>query len=84
VDSRSPWRLSLIPELFWGIVNFVVLFFQTMFNPNASSRGDRYSTDYRPNGGGNDPFGPGGGPRRRMGGVRRGGGPAPPPMAGGG
>ena len=28
VDSRSPWRLSIIPEIFWGVVNFVSAFFQ--------------------------------------------------------
>ena len=25
VDSRSPWRLSIIPEMFWSIINFFVL-----------------------------------------------------------
>ncbi|XP_041348798.1 selenoprotein K-like [Gigantopelta aegis] len=83
LDSRSPWRLSFIPDLFWGIVNFIVLFFQTMFNPNKTKRGSSYTSDYRsgprPGGGG------GGGPRRRMGGFRGGAdGPSPPPMAGGG
>ena len=28
VSSRSPWRLSIIPEIFWGIINFVHAFFQ--------------------------------------------------------
>jgi len=85
VDNKSPWRLSIIPEMFWGIINFVVLFFQTMINPGGSSKGDRYSTDYRVPGRGPDGGGGGGGPRRRMGGFRGGGGgPSPPPMAGGG
>lgn len=25
VDSQSPWRLSIVPEIFWGIINFIVL-----------------------------------------------------------
>jgi len=87
-EARSPWRLSIIPELFWGMLNFVVLFFQTLVNPGANKKGQGFSTDYRLRGrGGPGPFGPGGGggPRRRMGGFRGGpGGPAAPPMAGGG
>jgi len=83
LDNQSPWRLGYIPELFWGLVNFIVLFFQTLVNPDSSSKGSGYSTDYRV--GNQRPFGPGGGPQRRMGGFRRGGGgAAPPPMAGGG
>ncbi|KAK2185808.1 hypothetical protein NP493_222g04016 [Ridgeia piscesae] len=39
VNSRasSPWRLSIIPEFFWGIVNFVVLF-QTRLAKAAATR----------------------------------------------
>ncbi|XP_005105508.1 selenoprotein K [Aplysia californica] len=82
LESRSPWRLSVIPEMIWGLINFIVLFFQTLINPSKNSKGDRYTSEYRRPGGG----GPGGGgPRRRMGGVGgRGGAPGPPPMAGGG
>ncbi|XP_064632705.1 selenoprotein K-like [Lineus longissimus] len=78
LDSRSPWRLSIIPEFFFGIMNFFVLFFKTMFQPSLTKNGSNQSSDYRPDGGG-------GGPRRRMGGFRGGGGgPSAPPMAGGG
>jgi len=81
MESRSPWRLSFIPEMIWGVINFIVLFFQTMINPNKNKKGDKYNTDYRKPGDG----GPDGGPRRRMGGFRGGrGGPDAPPMAGGG
>ncbi|CAH1782495.1 unnamed protein product, partial [Owenia fusiformis] len=88
LESQSPWRLSFIPEMFWGIINFIVLFFQTMVMPSTTKKGrESYTTDYRVGGGG----GGGGGqgppppPRRRMGGFRGGGGgPSPPPMAGGG
>lgn len=80
--SQSPWRLSYIPEMLWGIINFIVLFFQTMINPNKNKMGEGYASEYsRPGGGGPD-----GGPRRRMGGFggRGAGGPNSPPMAGGG
>ncbi|XP_064606842.1 selenoprotein K-like isoform X2 [Liolophura sinensis] len=81
MDSRSPWRLSIIPELLWGIVNFVVLFFQTLIQPSKTRYGDSHTSDYRTPGG---PRGPPPPPRRRMGGFRGGpGGPAPPPMGGG-
>ncbi|XP_025107123.1 selenoprotein K-like [Pomacea canaliculata] len=82
LNSKSRWRLSFIPDIFWGIINFIVLFFQTMINPNMSKRGSAYTSDYRPPGSG--PGGPPGGPRRRMGGFGGGGGaPSPPPMGGG-
>jgi len=81
-DSRSPWRLSIIPELIWGLINFIVLFFQTMANPNKNAKGEKYTSNYRRPGGG----GPDGGPKRRMGGFggKGGEGPNAPPMAGGG
>ncbi|XP_072177787.1 selenoprotein K-like isoform X2 [Diadema setosum] len=87
LESRSPWRLSIIPELFWGAVNFIVLFFRTMFSPNLTSQGTGYKSDYRQGltGSGGRPGGPPPPPRRRMGGFGgRGSGPAPPPAAGGG
>ncbi|CAG5119692.1 unnamed protein product [Candidula unifasciata] len=81
LESRSPWCLSFVTEFIWGIINFIVLFFQTLINPSKTSRSDRYTSDYRRPGGG----GGGGGPRRRMGGFGGGSGaPGPPPMAGGG
>lgn len=77
-ESKS-WSFTSIPELFWGIINFIVLFFQTMISPSMTKKGSTHTTDYRPDGG------PQGGPRRRMGGFRGGGGaPDAPPMAGGG
>ncbi|XP_013407766.1 selenoprotein K-like [Lingula anatina] len=79
LDSRSNWRLSYIPELFWAVVEFFVLFFRTMISPSMTKRGSQYTSDYRPSGGPPRP------PRRRMGGIGGGGGgPSPPPMAGGG
>lgn len=82
---QSIWRISILSDVFWGVINFVILFFRTILNPSATSRGDNYSSGYRVSGQGPDPFGPGGGPRRRMGGFRGGAGaPSCPPMAGGG
>ncbi|XP_046851500.1 selenoprotein K-like [Xenia sp. Carnegie-2017] len=79
-ESRSIWRASIVQDTFWGIINFVVLFFRTMFSPDMTKKGISQSTDYRRPGGG-PPRPPG----RRMGRVGGGGGgPSPPPMAGGG
>jgi len=87
--QRSVWLLSSLTDIFWNIINFFAMFVQTMINPNYSSRGDRYTTDYRVTGrqshGGGGPPPPPAPPRRRMGGFGRAqGGPACPPMAGGG
>ncbi|KAG8556948.1 hypothetical protein GDO81_018263 [Engystomops pustulosus] len=38
-QQRSPWRLSFITDLFWGITDFVVLFFQSMIRPDLTRRG---------------------------------------------
>jgi len=73
-DSRSPWRLSVIPDAFWAIINFIALFFQTMFSPHLTKKGVSHSSDYRPDGGG--------GPRRRMGRPNNGGGGGGPSSPG--
>uniref|UniRef100_A0A8C8RNR8 Selenoprotein K n=1 Tax=Pelusios castaneus TaxID=367368 RepID=A0A8C8RNR8_9SAUR len=79
-QSRAPWSLSFITDFFWGIADFVVLFFQSIVQPDlrrgySSSSNSRYD----------DGRGPPGHPRRRMGRINHGGGgPTPPPMAGGG
>jgi len=80
-ESRSIWRLSFITETIWGIINFVILFFQSMINPNKNSRGAGYTSDYRRPGGGGSGSGA---PTRRMGGFRRNNSPNAPPMGGGG
>jgi len=81
LESR-PWGLNSLTDLFWGFINFVTIFFTTLINPNATAKGDGYTTDYRNTGGRGPP--PGGGPRRRMGGFGgQGGGPSAPPPAGG-
>jgi len=82
LDGQSPWRLSIISDTFWAIINFVVLFFQTMISPDKTSKGNQYTSDYRP-GDGRPPRPPG----RRMGRVGGGGGggaPSPGAMPPGG
>merc|ERR1711994_892112 len=82
LESR-PFGLSSITDLFWGFINFFMLFFRTLINPQANSKGEGYSTDYRSTGGRGPP--PGGGPRRRINGFGgSGGAAAPPPPRGGG
>lgn len=83
VESRD-WSLlsfGAIPELFWGAVEFVSLFFRTLINPNTTRRGSNYSTEYRAGS-----QRPPAAPQRRIRGVGRfgAGGPACPPMAAGG
>ncbi|KAF6031103.1 SELENOK [Bugula neritina] len=84
-DSR-PWSLGSIQEIFWGFLNFIVLFFKTLVSPNLTSKGANSASTYRAGGssGGGGPRGPPPGPKKRMGGFGgRGGGPSAPPMAGG-
>lgn len=80
VESRSPWRLSIIPEIFWGVVNFVSAFFQSLVGPLFAQDGNARSSYGRPGSGQAPPRPPGGGRFRGFGG---GGGPAPPPAGGG-
>ncbi|XP_047490254.1 selenoprotein K-like [Penaeus chinensis] len=80
IGGDQGWSLSKIPNLFWGLVNFIVLFFQTLINPDLTKRGDGYSSSYGAPGRGPPP----GPPSRRIGRIHRGGGAAPPPMGGGG
>ncbi|XP_068689958.1 selenoprotein K-like [Montipora foliosa] len=82
LQNRSIWRLSIFADVFWGLINFIVLFFHTMFSPGLTKRGNSdTSSDYRPGGGPPRP------PGRRFGRIGRGGGGAPynpgPPMGGG-
>ncbi len=34
-EERSMWRLSIFSDIFWGVVNEIGLFFQTLINPTA-------------------------------------------------
>ncbi|XP_050735880.1 selenoprotein K-like [Eriocheir sinensis] len=79
IGGQSGWSLTSIPALFWGFINFIVLFFQTLINPDAANRGSGQSS-YSGYSGRKPPPGP---PPRRMGRVNHGGGPGAPPMGGG-
>jgi hypothetical protein len=63
--SRSPYRLSIIVEFFWTIINMIGLFLSTIFGDarqkvsGGNSRQQSSSRPFRPSGG------PGGGPPRR-------------------
>lgn len=47
-----PWYRNLL-GLFWGFINFITAFFQTLINPAYSPSGGRYlSGNSRPGGGG--------------------------------
>ncbi|KAG3110801.1 hypothetical protein PI124_g14312 [Phytophthora idaei] len=65
VAKRSPWRLSIVTDMFWGVINFVGLFVTTIFSDP--------STATRPNSnigqGSTSSRGLGRGGPRRMGGV---------------
>jgi len=83
-QNRSPWRLSIISDMFWGFLNFLSLFFRTMYEPNLTKKELRSSGGGHTLGGGGNDDPPR--PPRRMGGInhRKNTGPNAPPMAGGG
>ncbi|CAG2054508.1 unnamed protein product [Timema podura] len=59
-QGSTPWRAWIL-KLFWGVINFIIMFFKSLFNPELHKKGSRYTTDYRPNGRGvlcnsNPPF----------------------------
>jgi len=70
IQQAKPFGLGMIFDLFYGTINFVNLFFRSLFQMDGG--GPRGA-------GGAAPRMPG-----RMGGVRRMGGVAPPPCVGGG
>eukprot|EP01112_Ceratiomyxa_fruticulosa_P020453 TRINITY_DN6962_c0_g1_i1.p1 TRINITY_DN6962_c0_g1~~TRINITY_DN6962_c0_g1_i1.p1 ORF type:complete len:102 (-),score=18.61 TRINITY_DN6962_c0_g1_i1:263-568(-) len=74
VERRSPWRLSIIPETFWWVLNQATIFLHTLFSVPATdsytAKKRRSERDFPSNGwggggggGGNNPGGGGGGPR---------------------
>ncbi|XP_021471355.1 selenoprotein K isoform X2 [Oncorhynchus mykiss] len=80
--SQSPWRMSFLTDLFWGAVEFIGLFFQSLVQPDLTKRGNSGSSSAGYSDGRGPPGPPGG--RRRMGRINHGGGPSAPPMGGGG
>ena len=72
VEKRTMWRLSIVPDFLWGVVDFFWLFISTLINPdsehhslrpNRGRRGGGGSTGGRRGGGGGG--GCGGGPKIR-------------------
>ncbi|WOL01131.1 selenoprotein K-like [Canna indica] len=64
-SKRTIWRLSIISDFFWAIVNFIGVFFVTMFSMDKSDQykkgsGNSKKWDGGPGGG---PYGGGGGRR---------------------
>ncbi|GMH21830.1 hypothetical protein Nepgr_023673 [Nepenthes gracilis] len=67
-QKRSLWRLKTYTDFLWAVVNFIVIFFTTMFSMEKSdaykkSSGSHKKWDGGGPGGGNGPSGGGGGPR---------------------
>ncbi|XP_012368883.1 selenoprotein K-like [Octodon degus] len=76
-QSRSSWRLSLTTDFFWGITEFVILFFKTLLQQDVKKgRGYRnsFGSIY------DDGRRPPGNPPQRMGRIKHLHGPSPPPM----
>ncbi|KAE8701753.1 Flavonol synthase [Hibiscus syriacus] len=69
-SQRSIWRLRTIPDFFWAIINFIGVFFSTMFSMEKSDAyrkgiGSSKKWDGGPGGPGSGPYGGGGGGPRR-------------------
>ncbi|KAH9605751.1 hypothetical protein KSS87_013123 [Heliosperma pusillum] len=76
-SKRSLWRLKTFTDVFWSIINFVVVFFTTMFSMEKSdaykkSSGSSKKWDSGGPGGGRGPYGggPPGPPRGGLDNVR--------------
>ncbi|XP_065161119.1 glycine-rich selenoprotein-like [Atheta coriaria] len=72
VHQTRPWSLGRVVDVFWGTVNFVTQFFQSLlgFNNAAVTGGNRRGGGSGGGGGGNGPGGPGGRPPRRIGTIK--------------
>ncbi|XP_076927950.1 uncharacterized protein LOC143591703 [Bidens hawaiensis] len=63
-SNRTIWRLRTIIDFFWAIINFISVFFATMFSMEKSNGYKKSSGSSTNWGGGGGPGGPyGGGPR---------------------
>jgi len=53
ISQKQPWGIAKVVAIFWGILNFFFMFFQSLINPAGNSRGGGSSShDYRPGQGG--------------------------------
>lgn len=48
VNSRSNFRISILSDIFWTILNTVELFFRTLINPKANIPRKKKSDDIPP------------------------------------
>jgi len=70
-ERRSPWRASIVLDVFWAIVDFVHFFFRSMIDPESAHHSLRpRSSSSRRGGGGGGGGGPSGGGGRPKRGVR--------------
>uniref|UniRef100_A0AAV1TAQ0 Selenoprotein K n=1 Tax=Peronospora matthiolae TaxID=2874970 RepID=A0AAV1TAQ0_9STRA len=69
VNKRSSWRLSVIPDTFWGVVNLVGLFVTSLFSDVSSTTRSNTNIGSAPHHGPDNNRR--GGPRRPMGRVNR-------------
>ncbi|XP_067002949.1 selenoprotein K [Anabrus simplex] len=67
IEPSPPWSLSRLIGLFWAFLNFIVMFFKTLIDPDMNRKGSQYTRDYRPGPGPPRP------PRRKLGGFGSGG-----------
>ncbi|KAH0947802.1 hypothetical protein HN011_007395 [Eciton burchellii] len=51
VVKSIPWGLRRIFGLFTGLIYMIVMFFQTLFNPNMNRAGSQHTRNYRPGSG---------------------------------
>lgn len=72
--KKSLWRLQSIPDFFWGVLNWIVFFFRSVFSTEATRQNSMGGTK-RSSGFGRSSGGGGGGGRGSGGGgeSRRGG-----------
>ena len=98
-EKRSPWRLSIFSDFFWGIMAFLSLFVNPLTKPTGAKKTNHSGFQAKKpgwggggggGGGGKPPGGGGGGgggssgPNRRIGRIGRDGpGNVPMPAAGG-
>ncbi|KAG0480319.1 hypothetical protein HPP92_011177 [Vanilla planifolia] len=61
-SKRTPWRLSIISDFFRAILNFIQVFFATMFSMSKTDEYKKSSGAGKKWDGGSGGGGPGGGP----------------------
>ena len=77
VEKRTMWRLSIIPDILWGVVDFFWLFVSTLISPESEHNSLRPKRSGRSGGrsgggggGGGRPGGAGGGGKPKIKGLK--------------